>query len=172
MSRVWRGPVVDELRRAPGLRTLPSPGCPGDPSRSQRLGVLEMARLRASAPDDSDLPREAGVGRDLRRVLADPCLVEQLSPAQARSLLVELGVLLTALAARAIGPEVSPARPGESGAERLLTVPQVAERLALPKGRVYELVRRAELPAVHIGKYVRIPADGLGEWLSRRRNAS
>jgi excisionase family DNA binding protein len=40
---------------------------------------------------------------------------------------------------------------------RLLTVPQVAERLTIPEGYAYELVRRGVLPVVRLGKYIRVP---------------
>ncbi len=52
---------------------------------------------------------------------------------------------------------------------QLLTVPQVAERLALPKSYVYELSRRGELPSLRIGKYVRILASDLRAWIERRK---
>lgn len=47
----------------------------------------------------------------------------------------------------------------------LLTVPQVAELLSLPKGRVYELVRQGHLPALHVGKYVRVSQTDLTKYI-------
>jgi excisionase family DNA binding protein len=52
----------------------------------------------------------------------------------------------------------------------LLTIPEVACRLGLPKGRVYELARQGRLPTVRIGKYVRVDAGGLQEWITQQRS--
>src|SRR5215831_13696985 len=40
---------------------------------------------------------------------------------------------------------------------QLLTLPQVAERLAVPETYAYELARQHKLPVVRLGKYVRVP---------------
>jgi excisionase family DNA binding protein len=56
---------------------------------------------------------------------------------------------------------------GASTPERLLTIPQVAALLAIPKGRAYELARHGALPVVRIGKYVRVAPTALQEWLDR-----
>ena len=49
----------------------------------------------------------------------------------------------------------------------LLTMRQVAERLNVPESRAYELARQGKLPAVRIGKYVRVSADALAEYQSK-----
>lgn len=49
----------------------------------------------------------------------------------------------------------------------LLTMRQVAARLNVPESRAYELARQGKLPAVRIGKYVRISADALAEYEAR-----
>ena len=46
--------------------------------------------------------------------------------------------------------------PKTTAVEEMLTVPEVAELLGLTKAYVYEMVRRAILPAVRYGKYVRV----------------
>jgi excisionase family DNA binding protein len=59
----------------------------------------------------------------------------------------------------------------QGGAEdlQLLSVPQVAALLALPKGRVYELIRQGQISAIRIGeKNVRVPRAGLREWVVGR----
>lgn len=48
--------------------------------------------------------------------------------------------------------------------QQLLTLPQVAERLSIPESRAYELARQHKLPAVRIGKYVRVPLGKLQEY--------
>jgi excisionase family DNA binding protein len=51
---------------------------------------------------------------------------------------------------------------------QLLTLPQVAERLAVPETYAYELARQNRLPVVRLGKYVRVPAEELERWLSQQ----
>ena len=51
------------------------------------------------------------------------------------------------------------------GAGRLLTVREVAERLAVSTATVYSLCERGELPHVRISNAIRIaPADLAGRW--------
>lgn len=47
----------------------------------------------------------------------------------------------------------------------LLRVPAVAARLDTTEARVYELIRRGDLPAVRIGRQVRIDAQALEQWI-------
>jgi excisionase family DNA binding protein len=49
-------------------------------------------------------------------------------------------------------------------AVRFLTVPQVAEMIQLTEARIYEAVRQNLLPAVHIGRQVRIEESVFLEW--------
>lgn len=57
-------------------------------------------------------------------------------------------------------------RQHESPAENLLTAPQVAARLAIPQGRVYELSRQGRLPVIRVGKYLRFDPGRLNAWIS------
>ena len=52
---------------------------------------------------------------------------------------------------------------------RALTAPQVAAQLQLSRALVYALIQRGELPAVHIGRSVRVLPDDLDRWLKARR---
>lgn len=54
---------------------------------------------------------------------------------------------------------------------RLLTVPQVADRLALGQVTVWELIRTGELPSVKIGRSRRIPEDVLEKFVAERLTA-
>ena len=56
-------------------------------------------------------------------------------------------------------------------AKQLLTIPQAAEQLAIPKGRAYELARRGKLPIVRLGKYVRVELTTLARWISSHSEA-
>lgn len=51
----------------------------------------------------------------------------------------------------------------------LLTLPQVAKRLAISKGRAYELARQGKLPTVKVGKYVRVEPAALDTWIAQHR---
>lgn len=52
-------------------------------------------------------------------------------------------------------------------AEELLTMAEAAIRLSIPESRAYELARQGKLPAVRIGKYVRVSAQSLTEYQAR-----
>lgn len=47
------------------------------------------------------------------------------------------------------------------------TVPEVARILRVPKLHVYRLVRQGDLPAVHVGRWVRIPEEALRAWIAQ-----
>lgn len=47
----------------------------------------------------------------------------------------------------------------------VLTVPEVAEILRVPRQRAYELCRRNIIPCKRMGRLVRVPLDSLNAWL-------
>lgn len=51
---------------------------------------------------------------------------------------------------------------------QLLTLPQIAERLTVPKTYAYELARQNRLPVIRLGKYVRVSAEEFEKWLSQQ----
>lgn len=51
------------------------------------------------------------------------------------------------------------------------TIHEVSERLHLSRSKVYDLIAREGLPAVHFGRAVRVSAVALSEWLARRDQA-
>lgn len=55
---------------------------------------------------------------------------------------------------------------------RTLTAPQVAAQLQLSRALVYALIQRGELPAVRIGRSVRVLPDDLDRWLQAHRAES
>ena len=85
----------------------------------------------------------------------------------------ELVKLLAEVFARLItlGPATSPDQrepPVEPAVRsKLLTVPEVADILGFAPGYTYELVRRGEIRAVHYGKYWRLTADALEDFIRR-----
>ncbi len=50
----------------------------------------------------------------------------------------------------------------------LLTVEEVAERLAIGKTLAWELVWSGKLPSVRIGRCVRVPLGALEAWIAER----
>jgi excisionase family DNA binding protein len=99
---------------------------------------------------------------DLLRAVAEappaelPAVVVTLAQAQA----VALGRLMTR------GPE-DRARADD----RLLTMPEVAERLGVTEHQAREMGRRGELPTLTVGdRFVRVRAVTLDDWIRRREN--
>lgn len=50
-----------------------------------------------------------------------------------------------------------------------LKVPEVAEVLRIARSRAYELVQNGEIPAVRIGRSVRVSRKELDRWLEDQR---
>lgn len=50
---------------------------------------------------------------------------------------------------------------------RLLSVQQVSERLGESQSRVYELIRLKLLPAVHLGRRVKVDEEMLEQWIKQ-----
>jgi excisionase family DNA binding protein len=48
----------------------------------------------------------------------------------------------------------------------------MAQALSVPVTYAYELARRRDIPAVKLGKYVRVPAAEFGQWLDGLRAAA
>lgn len=49
-----------------------------------------------------------------------------------------------------------------------LTVTEVAALLRIGRSMAYDMARRGELPAIHVGRVVRIPRDALLRWLKEQ----
>ena len=47
----------------------------------------------------------------------------------------------------------------------LLTVSEASNLLGLRKSRVYTLIREGILPAIHLGRQIRIDKSALNEWI-------
>ncbi len=96
----------------------------------------------------------------LGQILEHPARVAELSDQEARQLLVRVSALLAALAARV--PASENGQPGD----RLLTPAEAAARLGVRRSRIYDLTRAGALPAVRVGKYVRVRASALTQWVT------
>lgn len=80
-------------------------------------------------------------------------------------LLGELERLRAELTLRLVTPAAP--KPQADAEDDLLTVPEVAERLRVPKARVYELARSRDLPSVRLGKCVRVRPEDLRVWIAK-----
>ena len=50
----------------------------------------------------------------------------------------------------------------------LLRCSEAAKLLSLSRAKVYEMAAARELPVVHVGRAVRIPAQALRRWIDER----
>jgi excisionase family DNA binding protein len=57
-------------------------------------------------------------------------------------------------------------------AARLLTAPEVAERLGVRLHRVYELIRTNRLPVVRLGRNIRVDPGALESWIANGGTAA
>ena len=98
--------------------------------------------------------------------------LERELPTWDRAACLHLVGLLERLKAHAwvqiLGSQGSPHDPADvQEPNRLLTIPQVAELLAIPTGHAYDLARRDVLPVVRFGKYVRVTQTSLTRWIEQ-----
>lgn len=99
--------------------------------------------------------------------------LEREIPAWDREACLHLVGLLERLKAHAwvqiLGSQGTPHDPADVREPyRLLTIPQVAELLAIPTGHAYDLARRNVLPVVRFGKYVRVTRASLNKWIGQQ----
>jgi len=127
----------------------------------------------------SSLPIERGVA------LREPTITPTLDPIAAHpetavglpvelalALLVRLASAQSAIASALASRAMEGLSPGDSHGgreDRLLTAGDAAALLQVPKAHVYELVRRGNLPATRLGKYVRLPLRGLRAWIAQHQ---
>jgi excisionase family DNA binding protein len=62
--------------------------------------------------------------------------------------------------------------PSPLGRRLAVRVPEAARLLDIGRSKCYDLVRRGELPAIRVGKTVRIPLGALQEWVERKALAT
>ena len=71
--------------------------------------------------------------------------------------------------------EINPASATDHGRPEelplLLTVEELARTLRISRTMAYELVNRANFPAVRIGRAIRVPRDALLRWLEAQTGA-
>lgn len=53
--------------------------------------------------------------------------------------------------------------------EKLLLRPaEVGDAIGVSRARAYELISSKVIPSVRIGKSIRVPADGLRQWIAKQ----
>jgi excisionase family DNA binding protein len=56
--------------------------------------------------------------------------------------------------------------------QRLLTVPEAANRLGVSRSKGWQLAKQGKIPVCRIGRSVRVPADALDAWIKERTEAA
>ncbi len=90
--------------------------------------------------------------------------IDALPPEACCQLVGEIERVKARLWSRLMAATVEP--PVRLAAKPLLTVAQAADQLHVSKVQVYELIRQGRLPAVKVGKYVRLDPAVLATWMA------
>jgi excisionase family DNA binding protein len=56
--------------------------------------------------------------------------------------------------------------------QMLLRVDEAAHMLRIPRSRLYQMLSRGDVPAVRLGRSLRVPADALKRWVEDRAGAT
>jgi len=103
----------------------------------------------------------------LRDLVEAPERASSIPPNAMAGLLGELVLLLARLLVQiSVTPTYEQAG---KDIDRLLTVRETATFLSVRPPHVYELIHRRVLPAVRVGKYVRVRASDLHAWIENQR---
>lgn len=123
--------------------------------------MSEMAQAESRDVATNDWPLA------LRELATNPSSLRTLPGASRRRMVSQLAALIVVLESIEDGPP-SPAttQPLPASEEPLLNVEAAAARMGFARSYVYELVRRGKLRAIRHGKYVRIRAAAIDEWIA------
>ena len=95
--------------------------------------------------------------------------IEQIPPDRIPAALVRLGEIQALLIVRLCNQTI-PTLPSEEQEDRLLTIPEVARRLSVPKGFAYELIRRKHLPVIKLSeRNTRVRESDLTRYLTIKK---
>ncbi len=103
----------------------------------------------------------------LAEIIEEPSRISTLDPGVIPALLAELLAVQSALTARLL---TSTRSQQEEAQDEVLTVQEAGKLLRLKPAYLYELVRQQRLPAIRIGKYVRISTTDLRAWLQQQKS--
>jgi excisionase family DNA binding protein len=135
---------------------------------TKRLHLAPEVPVETAIPEGLSEAREATSESPLRDLLdALDRTIAATGPEGRPGLVVALAARLAGLGA---GMTASPATNHTMCEEdRLLTIPEVANRLGVPEEHARELGRRVELPTVRIGRYIRVRPEDLRAFIAKRR---
>ena len=105
----------------------------------------------------------------LRELIEAPERARALPPDAMAAVLGELILLLARLLVHTSATLTTTQTARPEALDRLLSVVEVATVLSLRVPRVYELIRRGRLPAVRVGRSVRIRPCDLHAWIEGQR---
>ena len=114
--------------------------------------------MKPADPAPSSLPPPS-----LDALAADLSAVATLPAEALAALLLKVAALIIAVTAPTL---LATATVNEEGNDRLLTVPEAARRLNLAPSYLYELVRKGQLPALRLGRYVRLRPETLRTFIA------
>lgn len=69
---------------------------------------------------------------------------------------------------KAIGQRKAKRVTSETRSSPLLTIPEAARHLRLSRAQTYRLAQRGDIPAIRIGRSVRIRREALDRWLDEQ----
>jgi len=96
--------------------------------------------------------------------------ISQLDPMEIPEILGELEKVKVALWGRLMNPPSQPERKAEPEANRLLSIPAVAQRLGCTKAFAYDLVRKKILPSVQLSlRNTRVKESDLNRCLTMKK---
>jgi excisionase family DNA binding protein len=116
---------------------------------------------------------EHGIGReepmDSRLLTEIDTAIRQGTTEERQALLLAVAAALASCGTpAALRPPPSAAGDGD---DRLLSMPEVAAQLGIPRDRAYDLGRQGRLPVVSIGKYRRVRQSAVTAFLKRNESA-
>jgi excisionase family DNA binding protein len=105
----------------------------------------------------------------LRELLEEPERARSLPPESMAAILGELVLLFTRVLLQASTTPRTTQATNPEDPDRLLTVRETAALLSVRSAHVYELIRTRRLPALRVGRYVRVRSHDLQDWIEGQR---
>lgn len=101
----------------------------------------------------------------LTEALADRKNLAEIAVNEIPDVLGQIESARAILSARMLTPQGPVIEP--QGNDTLITVEEMAKRTTLTEQYCYDLIRKGGIPAVHIGKYIRIRVSDLSAWIEK-----
>jgi hypothetical protein len=140
---------------------------------ARELHISPELPAGTTAPELRGEAREAPGKSPLSAVLdALDQAIAVTGPGDRPGLMVALAARVAQLGVGLVLPAANWSNGPSDEPERLLTLPQVAEVLGIPEDRAYDLARRRELPVVTIGRYKRVRALAVRDFIGANEQRS